>query len=80
MRNKQYYLSNTPDTSFNKSKVGVSNEGPYIILEGFVTDKLFAVKVKLFSNTRIDYDYVYVINAQNQITEYHRTNYVLPVQ
>lgn len=76
---KQYYLSCTPDAIFNKSKVGLSNAGPYIIVEDR-ENKLFVIKVTSFTNERIDYEYDYRIDVNGQIIEYHKKDYVLSIQ
>ena len=76
---KQYYLSRTPDAIFNKSKVGLSNVGPYIIVEDR-ENKLLVIKVNSFTNERIDYEYDYRSDVNGQIVEYHKTDYVLSTQ
>lgn len=76
---KQYYLSSAPDQVFNKSKVGMSDAGPYIIVEDR-ENKLFVIKVNSFSRERIDYEYDYRNDNRGQVIDYHKEDYVLSIQ
>lgn len=76
---KQYYLSSTPDLVFNKSKVGLSDAGPYIVVEDR-ENRLFIVKVNSFSSERIDYEYDYRIDVKGQVVEYRKADCMLSIR
>ena len=65
-----YYLSNTPDTSFNKEKVRKSDNGPYLIFKSSENYSYVYLRINVFSEDRFEYRYVYK-DSKTQ-TEYIR--------
>ena len=54
-----YYLSDTPDTSFNEDKIGKSDNGPYIIFKSSEQDSYTYLRIDTFSETRFEFQRVY---------------------
>ena len=74
---KPYYLSETPDLSFNENRIGKCRNGDYLIINTRDTSPC-VLKIKSYSDSLIEYEYYFKIKKQN--IEYIRQGTFVPVE
>ena len=61
----EYYLSSTPDTTFNESKIG-NREGEYVIVKSSQPEGYIILTINSFSDKCIEYTFRAKINSEQE--------------